>query len=182
MDRLGFDQVIVIEDEDDPVGEGGDLVDQRGQDGLGRRRLRGLKRAQRSFPDVADRFLSGLDPSLRQDSPSSRTFRPRSGKRPQGSDHVGQEAGRVVVALVEREPGDLGRIAMRPYLCPSRWTHSLTSVVLPKPAGAEMRVSLRSTPIRCSPRSAARSGAGARPARAGRAEYTASSAGADPAA
>lgn len=36
VDRLGFDQMVVIEDEKDPVGEGGYLVDQRGIDRIER--------------------------------------------------------------------------------------------------------------------------------------------------
>ena len=41
VDWLGFDQMVVVEDKDDPVGEGGYLVDQRSQDGLSRWRLQG---------------------------------------------------------------------------------------------------------------------------------------------
>ena len=52
VDPLGVDQVEVIEDQDDPVREGGYLVDQRGQDGFGRRWLGGAERAQCSFPDA----------------------------------------------------------------------------------------------------------------------------------
>ena len=84
MDGLGFDQVVVIEDEDNPVGDGSDLVDQRGQDDLDRRWLRGLERAQHAFFDI------GLN-------------------RLQGGDEVGQEADRVVVTLIQREPGSANR-------------------------------------------------------------------------
>ena len=106
--------MIVIEDEDQRVGDGSDLVDQRDQDGLGRRRLRlrSLKRAQRAFSDVG---LNGL----------------------QGRDTVDQEAGRVVVAHVEREPGESGSreygvrskggIAIRPVLS----LYSTRSVLTP---------------------------------------------------
>jgi hypothetical protein len=87
VDGLGFDEVVVVEDEDKPIGDGGDIVDQRSQDSLGRRQLRGLKHTQRSLPDVAGRFLPGLNGL-------------------QGSDEIGQEANGVVVALVERYPGD----------------------------------------------------------------------------
>jgi hypothetical protein len=82
VDGLGFDQVVVVQDEDHLVGEVGYLVDQRGQDGLSWWRLGGQKRAQHSLSDV------GFN-------------------RPQGSDHIGQEAGRVIVSFVEREPGHL---------------------------------------------------------------------------
>ena len=64
---LGFDQVIVIEDEDDPVGEGGYLVDQRGQDGLGRWGLRGLEHAQCSASD--GRLQSSICPGQRSGRP-----------------------------------------------------------------------------------------------------------------
>ena len=47
-----FNEVVIVEGEDNPVGEGGKLVDQGSQDGLVRRRLRGLKCIQRSFSDV----------------------------------------------------------------------------------------------------------------------------------
>ena len=52
MDGPGFNQVVIVEDEDNPVADGSNLVDQGGQDDLGRRRLRGLKRAQCSFPEI----------------------------------------------------------------------------------------------------------------------------------
>ena len=47
------------------------------------------------------------------------------------------ESGEVVISFVQRQPGH-GALAAG--------DHSLTSVVLPKPAGAEMRVSLRCRP------------------------------------
>jgi hypothetical protein len=87
VDRLGFDQVVVVEDEDDAAGDGRNLVDHRGQDllGWGWRGCTcnpwGLKRAQRAFPNI-------------------------SLNRPQGSKQVDQKAGWVVVVLIEREPGD----------------------------------------------------------------------------
>ena len=62
MDRLCLNEVIVVEDDDKLVGDDSDLVDQNGQDVLGRRRLSGLKRAQHAFPDGAGRFLSDLNP------------------------------------------------------------------------------------------------------------------------
>jgi|GEM_PF-6303839 len=81
VNRLRLDQMIVVEDEDNRVGECGKLVDQSSEDGFGRRRLGALECTQHTFPDVG---LNGL----------------------QSSDQVGQEAGQIVVALVEREPGD----------------------------------------------------------------------------
>ena len=53
--------MVVIDNEDSPVGDGGNLVNQGGQDSLGWWRLRGPKRTQRSVPDVVGRFLPGLD-------------------------------------------------------------------------------------------------------------------------
>ena len=47
-----LDHVVVIEDEKDPAGEGGDLVDQRGQKSLDRRRLKGLEGAQESLSNA----------------------------------------------------------------------------------------------------------------------------------
>ncbi|MGD8792173.1 MAG: hypothetical protein PVF47_06435 [Anaerolineae bacterium] len=80
VDRLGVDQVVVVEDEDDRAGNGGQVVDQGDEDSFRRRRLGGLEDAQRPFPHL------GLD-------------------RLQGHDQVGQEAGQVIVALVQGEPG-----------------------------------------------------------------------------
>ena len=97
MDGLGSNQVVVIEDEDNPVGDGGNLVDQRGQDSLDRWRLGGLKCAQRSLPDATNRFLLGGRLPLGLNGP-------------QGSEHVGQEADGIVVALVEREPSGRLRV------------------------------------------------------------------------
>ncbi len=84
VNRRRFYDVVVVEDEDNSVGDGGNLVDQRGQDGLGRRRLRRLEHAQRSFPDSG--FCS---------------FGPV-----QGGDKVSQETCQVVVAFIQGEPGD----------------------------------------------------------------------------
>jgi hypothetical protein len=85
VDRLGLNQVVVVENQDDPTRKGGRFVDQSGQNSLGRRWRRRLERAQHPFTDV------GLNCLL------------------QRRDQVGQEAGRDVVALVERELGDTNR-------------------------------------------------------------------------
>ena len=87
MDGFGFDQVLVIKDEHNPVGDRGNLVDQGGQDGLGRRRLRGLECAQRSFPDDANRALLGC-----------RFLSALNGL--QGRDEVGQNTDGVIIAFV----------------------------------------------------------------------------------
>jgi hypothetical protein len=81
VDGLGFNEVVIIKDKDNPIGQGGNLVDQGSQDSLGRWRLRGFECAQRAFSDVG---FNGL----------------------QGRDQVSQKADQVVVALVKREPGD----------------------------------------------------------------------------
>ena len=72
-----------------------------------------------------------------------------------------EEANGVVVALVQRDPGDgppaasdpFGRLTATPatstrsgVLAVAGRAHSLSSVVLPKPAGAEMSVSLWCSP------------------------------------
>ena len=60
-------------------------------------------------------------------------------------DEVQQKAGQIVIAFVQRQPRD-----PHPFLAPEEEVrvaiHSLTSVVLPKPAGAEMSASLRCRP------------------------------------
>lgn len=93
MDGLGLNEVIVVEDENNPIGGGSNLVDQRGQDGLGRRwlRLRSVKQAQYSFPDVAGRFLPVLNYL-------------------QGSDEIGQKARQIVIALAKMASGVSGSI------------------------------------------------------------------------
>ena len=72
VDRFGIDRVVVVEDEDEIVREGGDLVEQGRQDRVGRRWLRGLERTQHPRAD------------LRRD-------------RLQRGDEIGQEARGVVV-------------------------------------------------------------------------------------
>jgi hypothetical protein len=52
VDGLSFDQLVVIEDEEYPVGDDGHLVDQRGQDALNRLRgwpLNGLIIPERQY-------------------------------------------------------------------------------------------------------------------------------------
>ncbi|MGD8997907.1 MAG: hypothetical protein PVH80_07345, partial [Anaerolineae bacterium] len=91
VDGLGRDEVVVVEDEDD-LATGGfpcrlagcragrDVVDEGGEDRFSRWRPGGLERGQGGLSDAR---LHGL----------------------QGGDEVGEEAGQVVVALVEGEPG-----------------------------------------------------------------------------
>ncbi|MEJ2734482.1 MAG: hypothetical protein P8189_13115 [Anaerolineae bacterium] len=53
--------MIVIEDQDDLVGEVGYVVDQRGEDGLGRWWLGGLQCAQHTLPYVGLNGPQGSD-------------------------------------------------------------------------------------------------------------------------
>ena len=80
VDRFGIDHMVVVEDKDEIVRQGGDLVEQGGQDRCGRQRRRGVEHSHHPRPD------------LRRD-------------RLQGSDEVGEEARRVVIPVVQREPG-----------------------------------------------------------------------------
>ena len=51
--RLGIDRVVVIQDQDKALWEGGNLVEQRGQDRFGGWRLRGSEGGQHSCASVA---------------------------------------------------------------------------------------------------------------------------------
>src|SRR5690349_14740205 len=76
----GIDEVVVVQDEDEWVGDaGGDIVEHGGENRLGRRRLRGLERAHHPFAK------SGRDGLQR-------------------GDEVRQKAGGVVVPRVQRQP------------------------------------------------------------------------------
>ena len=59
VDRQSFDEMVIVQDEDDPLGENGNLVDQGSQDSLDRRRprLRSVECTQRTFSDID---LNGL--------------------------------------------------------------------------------------------------------------------------
>ena len=72
--------VVVVQHQDQAVWQGGEVVEQRRQHRLGGRRLRGLERGQRALSHV------------RRD-------------RLQRRDQIGQKAGGVVVAFVQRQPG-----------------------------------------------------------------------------
>jgi hypothetical protein len=52
VNRLGLNQMIVVEDKDHRAREGAPLVDQGSQDDLSWRRLWGLERAQGCLSDV----------------------------------------------------------------------------------------------------------------------------------
>ena len=114
MDALGVDEVVVVEDEVKLAREGGHLVDERRYQRLDPRRLGRAQRGQDALPEP-----------LLLDGP------------PERGDEVREKASRIVVSLVQREPG----YGTPP---PTRFsTHLPSSVVLPKPAGAETSVSLR---------------------------------------
>ena len=78
--RSGIHNVIVVQDENEVVLDGGYLVEQGREDRLGGRWLWGLERAQDPFSDI-------------------RLYRLQSG------DEVGQEACGVTVPFVQRKPG-----------------------------------------------------------------------------
>src|SRR5439155_26672764 len=80
VNRFGIDRVVVVQDEDEPVRERGEFVEQGRQDRFGRRWLRGLERSQ------------NLSSNIRRD-------------HPQSGDEVRQEASRVVVTFIQRQPG-----------------------------------------------------------------------------
>ena len=63
-------------------------------------------------------------------------------RRPQRRDHVGPEGRRVVVARVQGQPGG-GGVALGRGTAAS---HSTSSVVLPKPAGADTSISSAASP------------------------------------
>ena len=79
MDWLSFNEMIIIKDEDNLVRNGGNLVDQWGQDDLGRWRLRRLEHCQ---CPCSEGCLQSLD-------------------LVQGCDEVCQETNWVVVAFIQ---------------------------------------------------------------------------------
>src|ERR671916_2120492 len=79
VNRSGVNNVVVIEDQDEIVRDGGGLVEQGSQKRFGRRRLRGPEHTQDTFSYIRGNGL-------------------------QGSDEVSQEARGVVIPLVQRQP------------------------------------------------------------------------------
>ena len=125
VNRFGINHMVVVQDEDEIVRDGGDFIEQGCQNRFDWRWLRGLEHSQHPCSNI--RLQSSAKPRRGKSESDVGSLSPSS------SDS--QATGR-----------------------PQPATHSLTSVVLPKPAGAEMSVSLRPAE---SPRSAARSGGGA---------------------
>jgi hypothetical protein len=86
VDWLSRDEVIVVEDEDKSLRHGGNLVDQSGQDRVD---AWWLGRLECCPGRLSDTGLAEAWDGL------------------QGADQVGPKARRIIVALVEREPGDV---------------------------------------------------------------------------
>ena len=82
VNRSGIDHVVVVEDEDEIVRDGGDFIEQGRQDRFGRRWLRGLEHTQHPFSNIRRNRL-------------------------QSSDEVSQKACGVVIPFVQRQPGGL---------------------------------------------------------------------------
>src|ERR671915_1319014 len=80
VNRSGINNVVVIEDENEIVREGGDFIEQGRQNRFGWWWLRGLEYTQHSFSNVRDNRL-------------------------QSSDEVSQKACGVVIPFVQRKPG-----------------------------------------------------------------------------
>ena len=89
VNRFGIKHVVVVQDEDEMVWDGGDFIEQGRQNRFGWRWLRGLEHTQH---------------------PCSNSRR----NRLQSSDEVGQKAGGVVIPFVQRQPGDRSRAIRRP--------------------------------------------------------------------
>ena len=113
VNRFGINHVVVVQDEDEIVRDGGDFIEQGRQNRFGWRWLRRLEQHP--------------TPLLQYSAQSS--AKQRRGR----SESVW---GRYPLRPATARPTGRSQPA----------THSLTSVVLPKPAGAEMRVSLRCRP------------------------------------
>ena len=89
VNRLGIDQVVVVQDEDERVREGGDVIEQGRQDRVDGRWLRRLQHTQYT---LSNRRRNGL----------------------QRSDEVQEKAGGVVLPFVQRQPGNWSLAIERP--------------------------------------------------------------------
>ena len=90
VNRSGINDVIVIEDENEIVLDGGDFVEQGSQNRFGWWWLRGLERTQHAFSNVR-------------------------GNRLKSGDEVSQKAGGVVISFVQRKPGCLSLATGYPF-------------------------------------------------------------------
>src|SRR5436189_276194 len=82
--RSGINTVVVVKDQDEMIRDSGDVIEQSSQNRFGWRWLRRLKHPQHPCAN-------------------------RRRNRLQCGDEVGQKACGVVLAVVEREPGDFER-------------------------------------------------------------------------
>ena len=73
--------MVIVQDQDEMIRDGGDFIEQGCQNRFGGRWLRGLERAQHPFSNIRRNRL-------------------------QSSDEVSQKAGGVVIPFVQRQPGD----------------------------------------------------------------------------
>ena len=89
IDRLGIDRVVVIQDEQKVLRDGGNFVEQGGQNGFDLQRLGGLERSQQPLPN------SRLD-------------------RLQRFYQVRDEARRIVIPFIQRQPGNRSSRNRRP--------------------------------------------------------------------
>src|SRR5918994_2751700 len=88
VDGFGVDRMVVVENEGKLSGQGSELVDKGGRYSLDARWLRRTQRGENAL----------ANPPLDE---------------PKCGHQIGEEAGGVIVSLVQREPGD-GRLAARP--------------------------------------------------------------------
>jgi len=82
--------MVIVKDEDNLLRDSSQVVDQGDQDGVGPWRLRGLEHAQRALTEVGFNILTLV----------------------QSGNEVGQETNRVVIISIQREPGNLDRLAI----------------------------------------------------------------------
>ncbi len=90
VNRLGIDDVVVVKDQNEPVREAGDFIEQSSQNNVVRRWPRGLERAHHPFSDFRRNRL-------------------------QGGDQVKQKARGIVIPVVERQPGGRSPAACDPF-------------------------------------------------------------------
>ena len=81
VNRFGINHMVVVQDEDEIVRDGGDFIEQGCQNRFDWRWLRGLEHTQHPFSNIRRNRL-------------------------QSSDEVSQKAGGVVIPFVQRQPGD----------------------------------------------------------------------------
>src|SRR3954469_20794679 len=81
INGLGIDRVVVVQDEDERVREGGDVIEQGRQDRVDGRWLR---RLQHTHYTLSNRRRNGL----------------------QRSDEVQEKAGGIAVPVIQRQPGN----------------------------------------------------------------------------